>query len=56
MTAAAQGTSGRQPRRRPTARERARTEVTAEILQTARRQLADSGAGAISLRAIARDL
>lgn len=56
MTAAAQGTSDRQPRRRPTARERARTEVTAEILEAARRQLADSGAGAISLRAIARDL
>lgn len=40
----------------PTARERVRLEVTAEILQAARAQLAEGGASAISLRAIARDL
>jgi len=39
-----------------TARERARAEITAEILSTARRYLATDGAPALSLRAIARDL
>jgi AcrR family transcriptional regulator len=39
-----------------TARERARAEVTAEILATAGHHLAADGAAALSLRAIARDL
>ncbi len=39
-----------------TARQRARAEVTAEILRTARAQLVTEGAGNISLRAVARDL
>jgi len=39
-----------------TARERARAEITAEILASARRQMAAEGAAAISLRAVARDL
>jgi AcrR family transcriptional regulator len=39
-----------------TARERARAEITAEILDTARGYLASDGAPALSLRAIARDL
>lgn len=39
-----------------TARERVRSEVTGEILTAARRQLADEGAAALSLRAIAREL
>jgi AcrR family transcriptional regulator len=39
-----------------TARERARAEITAEILGAARRYLATDGAPALSLRAIARDL
>jgi AcrR family transcriptional regulator len=39
-----------------TARERARTEITREILEAARRHLATEGAPALSLRAIARDL
>lgn len=47
------------PNRQPvtlTARQRARAEITAEILRAARKQLATEGAGAISLRAVARDL
>jgi AcrR family transcriptional regulator len=40
----------------PTARERARAELTREIKEDARAQLATAGAGALSLRAIARDL
>jgi AcrR family transcriptional regulator len=40
----------------PNARERARTEVTAEITEAARRQLAEVGAAALSLRAVARDV
>ncbi len=40
----------------PTARERARRELTADILAAARRQLAESGAPALSLRAVAREL
>jgi len=39
-----------------TARERARAEITAEILDAARGYLATDGAPALSLRAIARDL
>ncbi|MDQ3715780.1 MAG: TetR/AcrR family transcriptional regulator [Actinomycetota bacterium] len=39
-----------------TARERARTEVTAEILRAARDQLAEQGAAGLSLRAVAREL
>ena len=39
-----------------TARERARADITAEITAAARRQLADHGAAALSLRAVARDL
>jgi AcrR family transcriptional regulator len=40
----------------PTARERVRAEVTAEITDAARRQLADVGAAALSLRAVAREV
>jgi len=39
-----------------TARERARAEITREILQAGRKHLATDGAAALSLRAIARDL
>ena len=39
-----------------TARERARAEITREILDAARGYLATDGAPALSLRAIARDL
>ncbi|NUS44300.1 MAG: TetR/AcrR family transcriptional regulator [Mycobacteriaceae bacterium] len=39
-----------------TARERARAELTQEIKDEARRQLADSGASGLSLRAISREL
>ena len=39
-----------------TARERARAELTQEIKDEARRQLASSGADALSLRAVAREL
>lgn len=39
-----------------TARARARAEITREITDAARRQLAESGAPALSLRAIAREL
>ncbi|WP_019204293.1 TetR/AcrR family transcriptional regulator [Tsukamurella sp. 1534] len=38
------------------ARERARAEITAEITASARTQLRDVGAAALSLRAVARDL
>src|ERR1700748_3847967 len=48
---AAQGTG-----RARTARERARTELTREIKEEARRQLAASGAEGLSLRAVAREL
>jgi AcrR family transcriptional regulator len=37
-------------------RERVRTEVTAELMAAARRQLAEVGAAALSLRAVARDV
>ena len=39
-----------------TARARARAELTAEIKATARRHVAEVGAPALSLRAVARDL
>ncbi len=39
-----------------TARQRARAEITAEILQAGRRHLATDGAAGLSLRAIAREL
>jgi AcrR family transcriptional regulator len=39
-----------------TARDRARQEITAEILSTARRHLATDGAAGVSLRAVAREL
>src|SRR5277367_5569072 len=39
-----------------TARERARAEITNEILDAGRRHLASEGAAGLSLRAIARDL
>src|ERR1700743_252717 len=42
--------------RAATARERARAELTREIKEEARRQLASSGAGGLSLRAVAREL
>ncbi|MCL3859904.1 TetR-like C-terminal domain-containing protein [Actinotalea sp. K2] len=40
----------------PTARERARAEFTADLLDAARARLAADGAAALSLRAVARDL
>jgi AcrR family transcriptional regulator len=40
----------------PTARDRARAELTAEIKDESRRQLAAGGADALSLRAVAREL
>jgi AcrR family transcriptional regulator len=39
-----------------TARERVRAELTREITETARRQLATDGAAALSLRAVAREM
>lgn len=39
-----------------TARDRARAEITAEILDAARQHLAREGAAALSLRAVARDV
>jgi AcrR family transcriptional regulator len=39
-----------------TARERARAEITAEVLEAGRRSLATDGAAGLSLRAIAREL
>src|ERR1700754_3406523 len=41
---------------RQTARERVRAEITREITDIARAQLAADGAAALSLRAVARDL
>jgi AcrR family transcriptional regulator len=40
----------------PSARERVRAEVTGEITEAARRQLAEVGAAALSLRAVARSV
>ena len=42
--------------RPPTARQRVRAELTAEIKDVARRHLAESGAEGLSLRAVAREL
>src|ERR1700727_1287201 len=42
--------------RAATARERVRAELSREIKEEARRQLAASGAGGLSLRAVAREL
>ena len=42
--------------RMSSARERVRSEVTAEITAAARRQLADVGAAGLSLRAVAREM
>lgn len=39
-----------------TARQRARAEITADIMATARRHVAEHGAAALSLRAVAREL
>ncbi len=50
------GRAAGQPSAPRTARERARAEITAEILKAARGYLATDGAPALSLRAIARDL
>ncbi len=48
---------GEQARSVPrTARERARAEITGEILEAGRRHLATEGAAALSLRAVAREL
>ena len=44
------------PNAAQTARERARAELTREIRQEARRQLAKAGANGLSLRAVAREL
>src|SRR5580698_8845728 len=44
------------PPRAATARERARAELTREIQEEAKRQLAATGADALSLRAVAREL
>jgi AcrR family transcriptional regulator len=44
------------PSRAATARERARAELTREIKEEARRQLAATGANGLSLRAVAREL
>src|SRR5215831_19686492 len=53
----AAGLSGGGTRSVPrTARERARAEITREILDAGRRHLATAGASALSLRAIAREL
>ena len=40
----------------PTARDRARAEITEEIKQVARRHLAEQGSAALSLRAVAREV
>jgi AcrR family transcriptional regulator len=50
------GAAARRPSAPRTARERARAEITREILDAARGYLATDGAPALSLRAIARDL
>src|SRR5215472_3533002 len=49
-------TSSNVTRRAATARERARAELSREIKEEARRQLAASGAGGLSLRAVAKEL
>jgi AcrR family transcriptional regulator len=49
-------TSAAQPTVARTARDRARIELTAEIKQAGRRQLAEHGAAGLSLRAVAREV
>ena len=49
-------TAAEKPPKAPTARERARTEITAEILAAARARLTQQGPGELSLRAVARDV
>jgi len=49
-------TADQRPSAPRTARDRARVEITAEILACARRHLASEGAPSLSLRAIAREL
>jgi AcrR family transcriptional regulator len=51
-----QGAAARPASRSVTARERARAELTREIKEEARRQLAQVGAAALSLRSVAREL
>lgn len=48
--------TGSAPPRPASARARARVEITAAILDTARRHLAETGAGGLSLRAVAREV
>ncbi|WP_291055846.1 TetR/AcrR family transcriptional regulator [Herbiconiux sp.] len=48
--------AGATPARAQTARERARDQITAEIVAAARIRLAESGPGELSLRAVARDV
>jgi AcrR family transcriptional regulator len=55
MTQSHEAAGSRAAGTRPTARERARAEITAEIKDAARRQLAATGAQ-LSLRAVAREL
>ncbi|MFL6060544.1 MAG: TetR/AcrR family transcriptional regulator [Marmoricola sp.] len=47
---------GKAPSKARTARQRAREEITAEILAAARARLAEAGPGELSLRAVARDV
>jgi AcrR family transcriptional regulator len=56
MTEVGTGNGGEVRSAPRTARERARAEITSEILDAGRRHLATDGATGISLRAIARDL
>lgn len=49
-------TVGRMEHKAQTARQRARLEITAEILAAARARLSDTGPGELSLRAVARDV
>ena len=44
------------PPKAPTARDRARVEITNEILTVARRHLAEGGSSSLSLRAVAREV
>ncbi|WP_440708034.1 TetR/AcrR family transcriptional regulator [Herbiconiux sp. YIM B11900] len=53
---AAGAAAGATPARAQTARERARDQITAEIVAAARIRLAESGLGDLSLRAVARDV
>lgn len=55
-TGGATTSAARARRTTVTARERARAEITAELLAAARDQLAQVGAGSLSLRAVAREV